>query len=790
MKKILLLSAAAATLSVSLAHAQDTAPETTPAPESGFAADTIIVTVQKREQSIEDVPAAVTAYDQETLDALGVQQFDDLADFVPGLEVQEQSANNPGFVIRGITSDSGEANIEPRISIYKDGVSIARSRGSFVELLDSSVEVIRGPQPTLFGRSALIGAINIVSNKPEFGEEISGSARVGMGSLNYQLAEAMLNIPASETFAARGAFRWKQRDGYVDNLIGEDLNGYETAAFRGALRFMPSDALDININADHQVDDNPGTAFKSGTFLPAAGGSIDPWDAAALNAFGGIEDGRDLGLERTVSSVTGLVDYDINDIFSLSSVTNYREFDSSEVFDPDGFAAELFAFAENAKSEQWSQELRLDFANGPLTGFLGGSYFEEDGYQNVPLYYNEAVAGAFLNDTALFEALAAGQAPAEFVFANLMLFTDLPGVAQTAQQIPGAPLGYFNEEFTNYGETQSWDLFADASYQLTDRLEVTGGMRYTRDEKTSGYSANADGVSALTGAGLFAGGAIFNANNPIYTEDEFDGITWRAAANYALTDEITLFGNTARGRRPEVLAYQNDTSTIGLDPDSFVTIDAEEVDAFEGGVKTNLLGGALYGDASIYYYDYTNFQTSIIDDNGVIQPINAGNASATGFEGTLFARPAGWVDLFAVYAYSDASFDDEDDDGNPQAFGGNTFRLQPEHAYSLGATFSSELGFGLVEFTPVWSWKSEVFFDNDNDRTDLFQDEAQDAYGLLDLRLTYTAPNDAFGVEVFVENALDEEYIIDAGNTGDGFGIPTFIAGAPRTAGVYLSKDF
>ena len=145
--------------------------------------DEIIVTTQKRAQSDRDVPLAISAFNADNLELLGIEQFDDLADFVPGLEVQEQSANNPGFVIRGITSDSGEATIEPRVSIYQDGVSISRSRGSFVEIFDSQVEVARGPQPTLFGRSALIGAISVTSNAPVL-DTASAQLRASYGNFD------------------------------------------------------------------------------------------------------------------------------------------------------------------------------------------------------------------------------------------------------------------------------------------------------------------------------------------------------------------------------------------------------------------------------------------------------------------------------------------------------------------------------------------------------------------------------------------------------------------------------
>ena len=142
---------------------------------------TVTVTVQKRAENLRDVPVAVSAVDDELLDDLGLDEFSDVARYVPGFEVQEQSPNNPGFVIRGITSDSGEANIEPRIAIFQDGVSISRSRGSVVELFDlERVEVAKGPQPTLFGRGALIGGVNVIQAKPEF--EFSGEATAGVGN--------------------------------------------------------------------------------------------------------------------------------------------------------------------------------------------------------------------------------------------------------------------------------------------------------------------------------------------------------------------------------------------------------------------------------------------------------------------------------------------------------------------------------------------------------------------------------------------------------------------------------
>ena len=751
--------------------------------------DEIIITAQKREQNIKDVPLAVTAYGQEQLEQLGVQQFDDLADFIPGLEVQEQSANNPGFVIRGITSDSGDATIEPRVSIYQDGVAISRSRGSFVEVFDSSVEVVRGPHPTLFGRSALIGAINVSSNRPET-DAFKGRVKASIGNFDYRFLEGFVNIPLEDKAAIRFSARYKKRDGYIENALdGEDFNGFETYAGRIALNLTPSDDLEINLVANYQLDDNPGTAFKSGTFLPTPDGSINPSDAAALNTFGGFQNNRELGLERDVLSLTGLIDYEINDYLRLSSVTNYREFQSSEIFDPDGFALELFTFAENAESQQFSQELRLGFEldNG-LSGFIGGSYFDESGSQSVPLGIGEVVTQALLGGFLFTDALGTPQNPAPLAA--------LPTVnANPSSPLFGAPLGFHEEVFTNFGDTESYDLFADGTYAFNERFEVTAGIRYTSDSKTSAYLADAPAPSNLTGVGIFLGTGILSNGQPIEREDDFDGFTWRIAAKYDVTDTVTLFANHARGRRPEVISYDldpNDTSIFetGQLADNFVVLPSEDVNAYEVGTKGSFFGGRVYGDASFYIYDYQNFQSSIVDDEGQIQPINAGNASALGFETSVFAELADWANLYGVYALTDATFDDEDDAGNAQAFAGNRFRLTPKNAFTIGGNFTHSGNYGSLSFSPSYAWKSSVFFDNNNDLNDAVQDEFQESYGLVDLRLTYKHPNETFAVELFVENALDEEFLLDAGNTGDAFGIPTFIAGPPTLYGVNISTSF
>ncbi|MEM9616657.1 MAG: TonB-dependent receptor [Pseudomonadota bacterium] len=760
-------------------------------------ADEIIVYTQKREQSVQDVPIAITAYSEEQLQRLGVQQFDDLADYVPGLEVQEQSPNNPGFVIRGITSDSGAANIEPRISVFQDGVSVSRSRGSFVELFDASVEVAKGPQSTLFGRSALIGAINIIQNKPTY--EFDAEIRGGYGNFDFQLVDGVVNVPLVEDKAAvRGAFRYKKRDGYVENgLGGAAFNGVELAAFRGALRLDPTDNFRADILFNYQSDNNPGTSFKSGTFIPS-GGDIAPWASADLNTFGNFEGGEELGVEREVWGITGLLEWSVNDAVTINSVTGYRDFESLEVFDPDGFALPLFVFAEDARGDQFSQEIRVRYDDGGLlSGFFGASYFEEEGSQRVPLQFDERVAQALLGGFLFSDTPGAPQfTPPLGAFPNVN--------GNPTSPLFGTPLKPVHaEQFTNFGETEAYEVFADVTLRPTERLELIVGARYTTEDKRIGFNAGLlNGPSALTGAGLFLGASVFNDFNTVFVEDTFDGFTWRAVANYAVSDELNVYFNYGRGRRPQVLEINNDTSTLGISEDDFFVVDAETVNSYEAGFKSRFLDGAVLIDAAGYYYDYSNFQSSVVTSVGVPQTINAGSANAIGAEGVIVAQATDWARLFATYSYNKGRFDEVDDQGNDQLFADNQFRLSPDHSFSVGGTFSAETARGVLSLTPSYVYRSEIFFDDNNDfrvnpvngliiqPTDFFQDEVQEAYGILDLRLRFDAEDNRWSAEFFVENVFDKEFIIDAGNTGDTFGIPTFIAGPPRFIGGYLTLRY
>ncbi len=818
--------------------------EATPTEESGD----IVVTAQLREQDATEVPIALNVTTGEQLERLGLYDFAQMSRFVPGFVVQNQSPNNPGFVMRGITSDSGTATEEPRVSVFQDGVSISKSRGSYVELFDlERVEVAKGPQSTLYGRGALIGAVNVIQNKAKL-DTYEGSAMVSYGNYDALIGEAMINLPVGEGMAVRVAGRIRQRDGYVENLLGgEDFNSVDTKAIRGSFHGEKG-AVTLDLIGNYQKDTPAGTAFKSIAYNPidpttgAVIGTRSRYSGAALAPTAGIEGGKDLGLDRQVWGVTAITGLELNDGLKLTSTTAFRRFDALEVFDIDGMSLPILQAAEDARGKQFSQELRLNFESDRASAFVGASYFHESGTQRVPTAFDERMtlaqlAGALNGGGAIPGRPATDPAPSALFANTAFTRTLLQGVAGAyglalptalAQGLAANLKPSHVETSTNGSRTNAIDVFGDVTIRVTDQFEIGGGLRYTHDDKRSWYSASVvNGRSILggligalsqpaavrdqllvalatPGAANIPPSALFPVplfgitsqptigNGAVESADLSNGgFSWRATARYAPSRDLSVYATYARGRRPQILAVSGPSAPFG--PTSFEVLPSETVDSFEVGAKAALLDRTLFADGAVFFYQYDNFQTTVLQGTQFI-PTNAGKAESYGFEGQLRWVPSDMVTLFATYGYNHSRFKAGIRDGN-------RFRLSPDHLASAGAIVGVPAGPGKVTFSPSVTWQSKVFFDDDNDRSDLQQpparlvadtivDELQNGYALVNARLGYAAKDDAWRIEAFIENAFDKNYVIDAGNSGDNLGLPTFIAGTPRFYGVALSGRF
>lgn len=817
--------------------------------ETAIALDEILVTAQKREQKTIDIPFALTAYSGKALERLGVTNFRELATHVPGLMVEDQSPNNPIFVMRGITSSGGDSFTEPRVSVFQDGVSISKSRGSYIELYDNArVEVAKGPQSTLFGRGALIGALNVIQNKA--GPDLDWSLAAEGGDLGYYQIDGMLNLPLSDTVSLRVAGRRKSRDGYQKNLdpnADGDLNAIDTNAYRIALSFKPNDRFSADLIYNHQDDETNGTGFKSMYVSPTdpatgkvlAGTRLN--DPVWLSKPADFAPRHHLGVDQRQNGVMALAKYKVTNALTLNATTSYRDIDAAEVYDADGTSLPLFTNMEDVGGTQFSQELRLNYDNGGrVSWFAGANYYRERSKARVDVRFDErmllAQASGMLNGgpftglpkttpapAALFDNTAFTGALLQGLVAqsskgNLVL-TSAEASALAARLDP-----HHVETSRNESDLDSYDLFGDMTFHVTDRLELSGGLRYSRDEKTTIWGSSVQGRSILGGAigaagiaaagtptavataraliqGMTAYGATLNGPLPLFgvsaqptahngdltgRDLNDDGVTWRLTGRYALSPIANVYASYSRGRRPAVLSAGAPGAPDGTP--TFAVAPAETAQAYEAGIKADLLDRRLRVDASLYSYDYDNFQTR--EQRGsTFVTTNAGTARAYGFEGQADFAATPDFDLFATYAYNHARF-------TRGAYEGNHFARSPDHMVSLGASMRwTGLG-GKFDLRPTYAWRSKIFFADDNDRPELQagllvpdagQDEFQNGFGLLNVRISYAPDRGNWEVEAFGSNLTDEIYRKGAGSAGKSIGLPTNVLGEPRVYGLRLT---
>ena len=799
--------------------------------EDTHALGEVIVTTQKKKQSILEIPVAVSAVTGNVMDKLNMHQLDDVAQFTPGVQIQLQSPNNPGYVIRGVTSDDGEAYSQPRVSVFMDGVSTSRSRASAVELFDlERIEVAKGPQGTLFGRGAEIGGISILRHKP--GDQWAGELSLNYGSYNQRQITGFINTPIVKgKLANRFAFDYDARDGFIKNEAGGRLNGKNALAFRNSTQWWANDNTSIGLVLDYQHDDYPGTSFHS---INSLFGNTSPNSPANLEA------GKQLGIKRNVGGALLNINHNINNQWVLTSITGFRAFNSDEHFDADGTYLPLLLCQEKGKGTQFSQELRLNYDNKKrFSGFVGASYFNENSSQDVtaktnlqylyPVFIQKSVKASLSSQINNVKGLLSQSLPTAYqpmvdaALTQLMAkwFPDTPMVDANGQLVPqattpdiygdlSAALGAlgmnldqmlagmgdngraiqatlqgisgktldtaYTEEGKNYGTNQAVEMFADGTLKLTKNLNLTVGVRGTYEHQQTGYSSAT--VPSMFGAVLYhptEGGAKVTA------KDSYWSWVGRAALNYMI-GRNNIYASVSRGRRPGVLYFNND-------PKDFETLKPEIIYSYEAGVKGSLLQGRLNYDLCAYYYDWYNYQTSVFNaTTSKYEYDDAGRAHSFGLEASINYSPCRYLNLFGNWSYIEGKFNDKDDKGNAQRFAGNRFRLTPKNSFAVGFDLNVPTSqTASIYFRPTYSWKSKVYFEESNE-----PELTQDAFGLLNFTAGYRFQPGKVYYEIgaFGKNVLDEKYVVDAGNSGRQIGFPTYVAGSRSVVGVMVKVGF
>ena len=791
----------------------------------------VIVTTQKKSQSALEVPIAVSAMTGKMLGKLNLYQMDDMAQFTPGVQIQLQSPNTPGYVIRGVTSDDGAAYAQPRVSVFIDGVSASRSHGSAVELFDlERVEVAKGPQGTLFGRGAEIGGISIIRHQPV--DYLTGELSFNYGSYNQRQVTGFINTPIVKgKVANRFAFDYDAHDGFIKNEAGGRLNGKSALAFRNSTKWWAGDDTSLSLVLDYQHDAYPGTSFHS---INPLYGNADPNSPANLEA------GKALGIKRDVGGALLNVEHRINRRWALTSITGLRAFSSDEHFDADGTYLPLLLCQEKAKGIQASQELRFHYDDhNRFSGFVGASYFYENSSQEVkaqtnlqylyPAYIQGTLKSTLGAQISNVETLLSAKLPAayqplvESTLTRLMQkwFPDTPAVdadgnaakqtttpdiygdlkealgnlgmdldktltemGESGKSILTTLQGLSNktldtdyvEQGKNYGTNQAAEIFADGTFNITRNLHLTMGLRGSYEHQETGYSSST--VPCIFNAVLYH---PTENGQKVTAADSYWSWVGRVALNYMI-GRNNIYLSASRGRRPGVLYFNND-------PKDFETLKPEIIYSYEVGVKGNVLDGRLNYDLCAYYYDWYNYQTSVFNQTtSKYQYDDAGRAHSFGVEASLAYAPCRYLTIFGNWAFTNGQFNELDDKGNKQKYAGNRFRLTPKNSFAVGFDLNVPTGKNAnIYFRPTYSWKSKVFFEESNE-----PELTQDAYGLLNFSAGYRFKPGKVYYEIgaFGKNVLDEKYIVDAGNSGRQIGFPTYVGGTRSVVGVMVKVGF
>ena len=699
--KTALLAGAAWSALSTFAMAQDAAPQ-----EGASNLDEVIVTARRRDESLKDVPISVSAIGEERLEQTGASDITALQQQTPNATVQAARGSNSTLIsfIRGVGQQDPLWGFEPGVGLYVDDVYVARPQGAVLDIYDvQRIEVLRGPQGSLYGRNTVGGAIKYVTSRLSQDPELT--LRGAYGSYNQIDLMAAGSVPLADNFRVGGAVASYSRDGYGTNInTGAEHYNKDVLAGRLSAEWEPREDMSIRLAYDRVQDDsNPRHGHRE---LPGA----TPAGAVLSSVF---DTNAGIGDDNSVMNqgASATVELQLNDNWTFKSITAWREGDTDTVIDFDNTPAPTLDIPAYYADDQLTQEFQFLFDYDRVQGVMG--FFYLDGHAE----------GAF--DTILGNAGI---------------------VIGTAGAV----------------DTESWAGFADINLDLTDRLHLGLGLRYTLDDKTGTvFRANYLGATNSPLLGGTARPPLLVRTNYTNSKD-FSQFTPRIALSYDLTDDLTTYASFSQGFKSGGFDMRGDAI---FTPDTVNGYDPETVDSYELGLKGAL--DRLSFAASLFYNEYKDQQvtTQVAAVGGIASFVdNVGSSTFYGaeFEGqvrildNLSANFAvGYLNSdfeeFLRYNLATAAYEDISD----------LVVLQnaPEWTGYLGFTWIGDVAGGALAVTPSVSYRGDYSqFEYPNPVLD------QQAYTLVDLSIVWTDPTDRYTLGLYGKNLTDEEYRVGGYN--------------------------
>ena len=761
----------------------------------------IVVTAQLRSQSLQDVPIAIQVVDSALLADVAAENMSDLNGFVPGLVVSGDSPTQPRYQIRGIQTGDFGVGTDPAVGVYVDGIYAARSGASMTAFNDiERIEVLKGPQGTLFGRNSAAGAISIITHQPS-SKEFDSLLRVRVGEFGKQYYEGMLNAPLGDNLALRVNGVYNKSDGWQqDAATGADLAPQKNWAGRAALRWDISDATSATLSWDHDNLDQLArpaiglVSVEAGIAYPADPATyLDPRDASIYNDVVGNEESRQLDQANL------LIDHSFGGVKFRSS-TSWRQFDTLNREDEDGTnLAHAYLDTANIESNQsLYQEFKLSGNTDRIDWVAGVSYYDEKADQTSDTHtFTDSVdtLGTNLGYWAAFGL------PFPLYAGTSSITEPMFGVSML-----GLP---WREAMYNHGKFQAYAAFGDAIWHVNDKTNLTFGLRYTQDKKEFTWingpheTPELDQiVAALDAQGFFDAIGIpaaayrfddiaFQGDTPaegLTRKNSWNDVSPRVVLDYKIKPDVMWFSSVAKGYK----AGGYNSVQVGSE------FENENVWNFETGIKSAFPQAGVILNASTFYYVYKNKQALTLtgtDGSGIPQYlVDSSDEQAWGIDVDTQWKATEHFTLFANAEFLNATYKNKVTESGTDLSGDPTG--EPYFSAALGARYGWVLGgAGNLDLSGRYAYRGAARCNADSEVqgscASLTPFEVNEATQRLDLRLGWNSTDDKYGLAAYVTNALGDQYVTGINNLSNGvFGTPFASVSEPRMWGVEATVKF